>query len=158
MGFYKKGSGRPSLTWPESVDEALCYGWIDGVRKSVDAESYTIRFTPRKVDSYWSAVNTARVAELTKAGRMAPPGAAAFARRDAKRTQRYAYERTAAELSAADRKRFQADPAAWTFFRAQAPSYQRVVTWWVVSAKKDETRRRRLEALIAASARGKRLS
>ena len=157
VGFHKKQSGRPSLTWPESVDEALCFGWIDGVRKRVDEVSYTIRFTPRQSASFWSAVNTRRVAELMKAGRMRPAGLAAFERRDPGRTLRYSYERAAARLAPAEERLMKASPAAWAFFRAQAPSYQAMATWWVVSARKDETRRRRLEGLIAACARGKRL-
>jgi len=155
VGFYKKESGRPSLTWPESVGEALCFGWIDGVRKRVDETSYTIRFTPRKADSFWSAVNTRRVAELTKAGRMAPAGLRAFERRDQERTNRYSYERAAAKLTPAEVRRMK-ESGGWEFFQSLPPSYRRSVTWWVVSAKKDDTRRRRLETVIAASARGQR--
>jgi uncharacterized protein YdeI (YjbR/CyaY-like superfamily) len=157
VGFYKKESGRPSITWPESVDEALCFGWIDGVRKSVDPASYKIRFTPRKPDSIWSAVNTRRVAALKKAGRMAAAGLAAFARRDAKRTRQYSYERAAARFTPAEERLFKAARPAWDFFRAQPPSYQRVCAWYLASAKKEETRRRRLETLIEASARGRRI-
>jgi uncharacterized protein YdeI (YjbR/CyaY-like superfamily) len=157
VGFYKKESGRPSLTWPESVDEALCFGWIDGVRKRVDEISYTIRFTPRKAGSFWSPVNTRRVAELTKAGKMAPAGVAAFERRDHQRTRRYSYERTTARLTPAEARLMKASPGAWEFLRAQAPSYQRLAAWFVASARKPETRRRRLERLIAVCARGKRL-
>ncbi len=156
VGFYKKESGRPSLTWPESVDEALCFGWIDGVRKSVDETSYTIRFTPRKPDSFWSAINTRRVADLTKAGRMAPAGLRAFERRDRERTNRYSYERAAAQLTPAEERRFKERPRAWEFFQTLPPSYRRTVIWWVVSAKKDETRRRRLETVVAAAAKGQR--
>ena len=157
VGFYKKDSGRPSITWPESVDEALCFGWIDGVRKSVDESRYKIRFTPRKPESIWSAVNTRRVAALKKAGRMAAAGLAAFARRDAARTQQYSYERAAAKLRPEEERLFKAARPAWEFFRAQPPSYQRICAWYLASAKKDETRRRRLEALIDASARGRRI-
>jgi uncharacterized protein YdeI (YjbR/CyaY-like superfamily) len=157
VGFYKKESGRPSMTYPEALDEALCHGWIDGVRKTVDATSYTSRFTPRKLDSFWSVVNTRRVAELKKTGRMEAPGLAAFSRRDRKRTKQYSYERGAARLTPAEERRFKAEARAWEFFRAQAPSYQRVATWYVASAKKDETRRRRLDALIALCAGGERL-
>ena len=157
VGFHKKDSGRPSVTYPEALDEALCFGWIDGVRKNVDATSYKIRFTPRKVDSFWSVVNTRRVAELTKAGRMQAGGLAAFARRDRARTRQYSYERGAAKLTPAEERRFKQEAKAWAFFRAQPPSYQRIGAWYLASAKREETRRKRLEALVAASARGERL-
>ena len=155
VGFRKKGSGRPSLTWPESVDEALCFGWIDGLRKSVDAESYTIRFTPRRAGSTWSAINVARMAELTAAGRVRPAGREAFAERSAARTGIYSYEnRKAARLDGALLRRFRAQARAWRHFQAQPAWYRGTATWWIVSAKKQETRLRRLEKLIAASARG----
>jgi uncharacterized protein YdeI (YjbR/CyaY-like superfamily) len=157
VGFHKKGSGRPSITWPESVDEALCFGWIDGVRYRIDDTSYRIRFTPRKPRSVWSLVNVKRVAELKKLGRMAAAGLAAFAKADPKRSRIYSYERQNATLDAASEKRFRANKNAWAFFKAQAPSYQRLTTYWVVSAKREETRRRRLVALIAGSAAGRRL-
>lgn len=158
VGFHKVGTGTPSITWPESVDEALCFGWIDGVRKRIDDERYTIRFTPRKPRSTWSAVNVARVAELTREGRMQPAGLAAFARRAEERTAIYAHERTKdAELGPADERAFRANAAAWAFFQAQAPSYRRTVIHWVVSAKRDETRRRRLAKLIETSAQGRRM-
>jgi uncharacterized protein YdeI (YjbR/CyaY-like superfamily) len=156
VGFHRKESGRPSLTWPESVDEALCFGWIDGVRKRVDETSYTIRFTPRRPGSFWSVVNTARVAELTKAGRMAPAGRAAFEQRDQERTNRYSYERAAARLTRAEERLFKERPRAWEFFEPLPPSYRRTVVWWVVSAKRDDTRRRRLETVITAAAKGLR--
>jgi uncharacterized protein YdeI (YjbR/CyaY-like superfamily) len=127
------------------------------VRKSVDAQSYTIRFTPRKPDSYWSAVNTRRAEALIAAGRMAPPGLAAFRRRDAKRTREYSFERAAAALRPDEEKRFRAAGAAWAFFEKQPPGYRKVAAWFVASAKKDETRRRRLDRLIATSAAGRRL-
>jgi uncharacterized protein YdeI (YjbR/CyaY-like superfamily) len=158
VGFHKTGTGTPSITWPESVDEALCFGWIDGVRKRLDDERYTIRFTPRKPRSTWSAVNVARVAELTREGRMQPAGLAAFARRAEARTAIYAYERTkAAELGAAEERAFRANAAAWEFFQAQAPSYRRRATHWVVSAKQDETRRRRLAKLVEGSEQARRI-
>jgi uncharacterized protein YdeI (YjbR/CyaY-like superfamily) len=157
VGFHKKATGRPSLTWAESVDEALCFGWIDGVRKTVDEASYTIRFTPRKPGSFWSVVNTRRVAELTRTGRMTPAGRSAFERRDAKRTRRYSYERATARLTPAEQRLMKGRPGAWEFFRAQAPSYQRTMAWWLASARRDDTRRRRVEALIDACAAGKRL-
>jgi uncharacterized protein YdeI (YjbR/CyaY-like superfamily) len=157
VGYYKKDSGRPSLTWPESVDEALCFGWIDGIRKSLDEASYKIRFSPRKPGSYWSAVNVRRVAALKKAGRMAAAGLAAFGRRDQARTEQYSYERATAALTPAEQRVFRARPEAWKFFRSRPPGYQRIASWYVVSARKDETRRRRLEHLIAVSARGGRI-
>ena len=153
VGFYKKGSGKPSVTWPESVDEALSFGWIDGVRRRIDDESYTIRFTPRKKTSTWSAVNVARVAELTRLGRMRPAGLAAFEARAAAKTGIYAYEnRHAAVLEPKQEKLFEANRAAWTFFAAQPPWYRKTAIWWVVSAKKAETRDRRLATLIEESA------
>lgn len=156
VGYYKKGSGRPSLTWPESVDEALCFGWIDGIRKSIDEVSYAIRFTPRKVDSTWSAVNIKRVEELTALGLMRPAGLAAFEKRVKEKSGIYAYEqRQAAELSQAQTAQFRANPAAWEFFQSQPPSYRKAAVWWVVSAKKEETGQKRLAALIADSAQGR---
>jgi len=157
VGFHKKGTGRPSITWPEAVDEALCFGWIDGVRYRVDEISYRIRFTPRKPKSIWSNVNVKRVAALKKLGRMAPAGLAAFAKADPKKSGIYAYERSHATLGAAYEKNFKANKKAWAFFKAQAPWYQRTLTYWVVSAKREETRRRRLAALIADSEAGRRL-
>jgi uncharacterized protein YdeI (YjbR/CyaY-like superfamily) len=156
VGFYKRGTGRPSLTWPESVDEALCFGWIDGVRRRIDEESYEIRFTPRKAESTWSRVNVERMAELERAGRVAPAGRAAFARRSEKRSGTYSYEqRHRAKLDAASERRFRAARAAWKWFEAQAPGYRRTAIFWVVSAKREETRRRRLEQLIECSAAGR---
>ena len=156
VGFHKKGSGRPSITWPESVDQALCFGWIDGVRRRVDDATYSIRFTPRKARSNWSAVNVKRVAELTEQGLMRPAGVAAFERRSDDKTAIYAYEqRKAAELDPEQERRFKADEGAWTWFQAQPPSYRRTATYWVISATKQETRQRRLERLIADSAAGR---
>jgi len=153
VGFHKKGSGKPSITWPEAVDEALCYGWIDGVRKSIDSESYTIRFTPRRKRSNWSAVNVARVTELTRLGLMRPAGLKAFEERAPERTGIYAYEqRHLAELGDEYERAFRANERAWAFFQAQPPGYRKTATWWVVSAKKEETRRRRLATLIEDSA------
>jgi uncharacterized protein YdeI (YjbR/CyaY-like superfamily) len=154
VGFYKRGTGRPSMTWPESVDQALCFGWIDGVRKRVDEHSYTIRFTPRKRTSAWSRVNVARVAELTEEGLMRPAGIAAFEARTAEGT--YSYEqRDAAAFDAERERRFRADDAAWAWFSAQAPWYRRTATHWVMSAKREETRDRRLAQLIEDSAAGR---
>lgn len=156
VGFHKKGSGRPSLTWPESVDEALAFGWIDGVRKRLDETSYTIRFTPRRPGSTWSAVNVGRVEDLTATGRMQPPGLAAFAARRADRTGTYTYERTS-ELDPESTRRFQSEPQAWAFFSTQPPGYRRKAIGWVTSAKREETRQRRLGELIADSAAGRRI-
>jgi uncharacterized protein YdeI (YjbR/CyaY-like superfamily) len=157
VGFHKKASGTPSITWPESVDEALCYGWIDGIRKSLGPTSYMIRFTPRRPGSIWSTVNTKRARELMRLGRMRAAGRAAFERRSEARTSIYAYEQRGQELSGAYARRFKANAAAWKFFQAQPPGYRRVVSWWVVSAKKEETRLKRLEQLIADSAAGRRI-
>jgi uncharacterized protein YdeI (YjbR/CyaY-like superfamily) len=158
VGFYRKGSGRPSITWPESVDEALCFGWIDGIRRGIDDESYSIRFTPRKPTSNWSSVNIARVAELEKEGRMRPAGRAAFERRSEKRSGIYSYERRqAAKLDPAQQREFEAQPAAWAFFEQQPKGYRQTATHWVVSAKRPETRAKRLATLIEDSAAGRRL-
>ena len=158
VGFYRKDSGRPSITWPESVDEALCFGWIDGIRKKVDDESYKIRFTPRRSKSTWSAVNIARVAVLTCEGRMQPGGVAAFSRREESNSVKYAFEnRESAKLSADDEREFRRDPAAWEFFKCQPAGYRRLGSWWVISAKRPETRHTRLERLIAASRAGRRI-
>lgn len=158
VGFYKKGSGRPSITWPESVDEALCVGWIDGLRKTIDMESYKIRFTPRKTTSNWSAVNIGRAKELTKEGRVRPAGLKAFEARKEEKSGIYAYEnRKLAVLGKAAEKRFRARSKAWNFFQSQPASYRQTLIWWVVSAKKEETRRGRLEKLIAASGAGLRV-
>ena len=156
VGYYKKGSGKPSITWPESVDEALCFGWIDGVRKTIDDTSYTIRFTPRKARSTWSAVNMKRVEELTRLGRMHPAGLKAFEERSEAKTGVYAYEqRQAAELGEEFERQFRANEQAWAFFQAQPAGYRRTATWWVISAKKDETRRKRLATLIEDSENGR---
>jgi len=159
VGFHKRATGRPSITWPESVDEALCFGWIDGLRRSFDAASYMIRFTPRREGSTWSAVNVRRVAVLKREGRMQPAGLKAFAKRRADKTAVASYERRrAATLPAAMARRFRAARGAWAFFRDQAPWYQRTAMHWVVSAKKPETRERRLATLIADSAAGRRIA
>jgi uncharacterized protein YdeI (YjbR/CyaY-like superfamily) len=158
VGFHKKGSGRPSLTWPESVDQALCFGWIDGVRRSLGEHSYTIRFTPRKTRSTWSAINIKRARELIEEGLMNPAGLAAFERRSDDRSRIYSYEqRKEAKLDPAAEKEFRANRKAWAFFSEQAPSYRRTATHWVISAKKEDTRRRRLKTLIEDSAAGRTL-
>jgi uncharacterized protein YdeI (YjbR/CyaY-like superfamily) len=159
VGFYKKGTGRPSITYQEALDEALCFGWIDGVRKSVDSDSYTIRFTPRNSKSIWSAVNIKRVRELEKLRLMQPPGLAAFQARADEKSAVYSYEqRRNPKLDAAHEKKLKANIKAWVFFQAQPPSYRRIATWWIVSAKREETRLKRLETLIEDSAHGRMLA
>jgi uncharacterized protein YdeI (YjbR/CyaY-like superfamily) len=151
-GFYKKDSGQPSMTWPESVDAALCFGWIDGVRRRIDDASYSIRFTPRKPRSIWSAVNIRRMQELTAVQRVEAAGAKAFAARSEERSAVYAFEQQNVAFDEAQQKLFRANKAAWRFFEAQAPWYRRTATWWVISAKRAETKTKRLETLIEDSA------
>ncbi len=158
VGFHKRGSGKPSITWPESVDEALCVGWIDGVRRTIDATSYTIRFTPRRPGSMWSAINIAKMKELTAVGRMKPAGLAVFAARRADRSGYSAEQRMSAAFAPEQEKRFRKNARAWRFFSAQPRGYRGLATFWVVSAKKDETRERRLATLIADSTAGRRLA
>ena len=156
VGLYKKASGRPSVTWPEVVDEALCFGWIDGVRRSLGPDSYVNRITPRRPRSNWSAVNIKRVGELIEAGRMTPAGLAAFEARTDDRSAIYSYEqRRAATLEPDQEERFRAAAAAWEWFQARPPSYRRAAIHWVVSAKRPETRERRLQTLIEDSAAGR---
>ena len=157
VGFYKTGSGRPSITWPEAVDEALCFGWIDGVRYRVDDASYKIRFTPRKAGSVWSAVNVKRVEALTAEGRMRPAGLRAYEARKENRSGVYSYEQRRDAFDAPYEAVLRADPAAWAFFSAQPPSYRRAAVWWVVSAKQEATRLRRLARLVELSAAGERI-
>lgn len=157
MGFYKKDSGEASISWPKSVDEALCYGWIDGVRKSVDDISYTIRFTPRKTTSIWSLVNIKKVELLTAEGRMQAAGIQAFAARKENKSGIYAFEQKPADLPEAFEKIFRKNKAAWSFFQAQSPSYRKTLIWGGVSAKKETTQKSRLDKLIEASARNLRL-
>jgi len=158
VGFFRKETGRPSITWPESVDEALCFGWIDGIRKKVDPESYKIRFTPRCAKSVWSAVNIGRVAVLAAESRMHAAGHAAFARREEQNSRKYSFEnRATAKLSPADEREFRQHPAAWKFFQAQPPGYRRLASWWIVSAKRPETRRARLQRLIEVSQAKRRI-
>jgi uncharacterized protein YdeI (YjbR/CyaY-like superfamily) len=158
VGFYKKDSGRASITWPESVDEALSFGWIDGKRKTIDEISYTIRFTPRKARSNWSAVNVKRMAVLITEGRVRPMGLAAFEKRAAERTGIYAYEnRKSAVLDPEAEREFRRNKKAWAYFEAEAPSYRQQAMWWVITAKREETRRSRLATLIDDSAHGRRI-
>jgi len=156
LGFHKKDSGKKSITYSEALDEALCFGWIDGVRKSLNETSYTIRFTPRKAKSIWSLVNVNHVERLKKEGRMAEPGMRAYALRDPKRTGIYAFENRPREFSPEFEKKFRANKKAWEFFQSEPPSIRKVCIFWVMSAKKDETRLRRLEQLIESSANGVR--
>jgi len=159
VGFHKIGTGMPSLTWPESVDEALCFGWIDGVRKRINEISYQIRFTPRKPDSIWSAVNVARVQALIAQGRMRPAGLAAFARRRQCKTGVYSYEQAGtSELTAGEIRGFRRNRPAWHYFEACPPGYRKTVLHWVTRAKQPATRARRLARLEAACASGQRLN
>jgi uncharacterized protein YdeI (YjbR/CyaY-like superfamily) len=158
VGFYKTSSGKPSITWPESVDEALCFGWIDGVRRSLGDEAYSIRFTPRKPTSIWSAINVAKIGALRKANKMRPAGEAAFAKRTDAKTGVYSFERSeAAQLSPAQAATLAANKKAHAWFTAQAPSYQRAATHWVISAKQEVTRDKRLAELTRCSAAGERI-
>jgi len=155
VGFYKKDSGRPSITWPESVDEALCFGWIDGLRKSHDEVSYKIRFSPRKPTSNWSARNIERVEEMIRQKRMRPSGMRAYKARLEHKTAVYSYEqRHEAVFSEEFEKQFRSNARAWEYFESMPPGYQRTATYWVMTAKREDTRKRRLEALINDSADG----
>jgi uncharacterized protein YdeI (YjbR/CyaY-like superfamily) len=158
VGFYKTKSGRPSLTWPQSVDEALCFGWIDGIRRSIDEISYRIRFTPRRARSIWSSVNVRRAEELIAAGRMQTPGLEAFRRRREDRARQYSFEQGVVSLGDEFEALFRAEAKAWAFFETQPPSYRRTATWWVISAKRPDTRRKRLNTLISDSAAGLRIA
>lgn len=151
VGFYKTGCGKPSITWPQSVDEALCFGWIDGVRKRIDDESYTIRFTPRRSTSIWSRVNIERVAVLTQQGRMMPPGLRAFAARRESKSGVYSHETRPDKLTEPYASMLAKNASARKFFAQQAPSYQRAAIWWVISAKKEATRSKRAQALVELS-------
>lgn len=157
VGFYKVGSGRPSMTWPESVDQALCFGWIDGVRKRYDDDSYTIRFSPRRPTSIWSRINIDKAEKLIDAGLMKPAGLAAFKRRSDDRSRIYEYENTPKQFSPEIEKTFRANKKAWEFLTSQAPSYQRLIIHYIMSAKQEKTRLSRLEKAMTASAEGKRL-
>ena len=154
VGFHKKDSGKKSITYPQALDEALCFGWIDGVRRRLDETSYTIRFTPRKPKSIWSNVNVRHAERLKKEGRMAEPGLKAYALRDPKRTGIYAFENEAREFSPEFEKKFRANKPAWEFFQSEPPSIRRTCIFWVMSAKKEETRLRRLDFLIDSASKG----
>ena len=157
VGLYKKDSGRQSVTYHEALDEALSVGWIDGVRKSLAGDSYTIRFTPRRKGSYWSRVNTARAQALVAQKRMTPAGLTAFEARDRSKTRKYSFEREAASFDPAQVRAFKANRQAWAFFEQQPPGYRKVATFWVVSARLDATRARRLAALIHECEKGRRI-
>jgi uncharacterized protein YdeI (YjbR/CyaY-like superfamily) len=158
VGFHKKDTGKPSITWPQSVDQALCYGWIDGIRKSLGAESYVIRFTPRRRGSIWSLINTRRATELIADGLMRAAGKRAFEARDAAKSGVYSFEqKTPARLPPAAKKRFMANEAAWEFFESQPPGYRNIAIRYVVSAKQEVTRDRRLGLLIKDSEAGRRI-
>jgi uncharacterized protein YdeI (YjbR/CyaY-like superfamily) len=156
VGYYRRDCGKPSITWQESVDEALCFGWIDGIRKKVSDEAYTNRFTPRRADSNWSAINIAKVAELTKQKRMRAAGLAAFAKRSGAKSRIYTYERVSAEFEPVIGRTFKANKKAWAFFHAQPPYYRKLMTGWVNGAKQEETRLRRLDKLMATCESGRR--
>jgi uncharacterized protein YdeI (YjbR/CyaY-like superfamily) len=157
VGFYTKDSGKPSITWPESVDQALCFGWIDGIRKRVDEISYQIRFTPRRRGSIWSATNIKSAKKLVSQKQMRPAGLKAFAARIENKSGIYSYEQRTTELSEPYAKLLKKNKAAWNFFEKQPPSYRKMIGWWIISAKKEETRMARLAKLISESGKGKRL-
>jgi uncharacterized protein YdeI (YjbR/CyaY-like superfamily) len=157
VGFYKKETGKPSMTWPQSVDEALCYGWIDGMRKGVDDESYTIRFSPRTAQSTWSAINIRRAEELIEEGRMRAAGLKAFEARKENRSGIYSYEQRKERLDEPYQATLKRNKKAWEFYQATPASYRRAANWWVVSAKQEATRLKRLATLIELSAQGKRI-
>lgn len=158
IGFFKKSSGKPSISYQEALDQALCFGWIDGVRRSLDDASYTTRFTPRRRRSIWSQVNTRRVGELSRLGLMHPAGLKTFEERDPELTNRYSSEQATVTLSPEYEEIFRANRQAWEFFQAQPPSYRRPATWWVMSAKREETKVKRLNILIQDSHDGRRLA
>jgi uncharacterized protein YdeI (YjbR/CyaY-like superfamily) len=155
--LYKVGTDKPSMTWPQSVDQALCFGWIDGVRKSIDKESYCIRFTPRKKNSIWSAINIKKIEELQKAGQMKPEGQKAFDFRTENRSRIYSHEKEPSKLAPYFEKQFKMNDKAWEFFNNQAPSYKKVMIHWIMSAKQEKTQIARLEKTIAISEQLKRM-
>jgi uncharacterized protein YdeI (YjbR/CyaY-like superfamily) len=157
VGYYKKDSGKPSITWPESVDEALCFGWIDGIRKSIDDISYAIRFTPRRPNSTWSSINIARARALIEQGQMQPAGLKAYQVKRENKSGIYSYEQRGAELVEPYNQLLKKNKAACEFFQAQPASYRKAISWWIISAKKEETRLKRLEKLMAYSIQGQRM-
>jgi uncharacterized protein YdeI (YjbR/CyaY-like superfamily) len=158
VGYYKKDSGRPSMTWPESVDEALCFGWIDGIRRARNAQSYTIRFTPRRQRSTWSAINVRRAKAMIKEGRMTPAGNAAFRKRKANRIGVYSYEQRPVDLTPPYRNLLRRNTSAWKFYQSQPPSYRKAAAWWILSAAREETRAKRLQQLLIDSEKGLRIA
>lgn len=155
VGYYKKPTGRPSIDWPQSVDQALCFGWIDGLRRSIDEESYKIRFTPRRKSSHWSAKNLSRMPELIEAGLMTPPGLAVYEARKPGKEKQASFEQPAsAQLPKEYEKELRSNPAGWAYWQKARPSYRKQVTWWVVSAKREATRQRRLAILVESCANG----
>ncbi|MCW5873837.1 MAG: YdeI/OmpD-associated family protein [Anaerolineales bacterium] len=157
VGMYKKHTGKPSITWPQVVDEVLCFGWIDGIRKGIDADSYMNRITPRRKNSNWSAINLKRVEELKALGLMQPAGLKAHAERNHSRTQQYSSEQREVVFPAELLSQFKKHKPAWAFFSAQPPSYRKTITWWVISAKREDTRQKRLARLIELSASQQRM-
>jgi uncharacterized protein YdeI (YjbR/CyaY-like superfamily) len=157
VGFFKTSSSKPSMSWPESVDQALCFGWIDGVRKSIDEESYQIRFTPRKTSSIWSAINIKKAEALTAKGLMYPAGIAAFEKRKEHRSKIYSYENEPAQLPAAFEKKLKANKKAWTFFNTMPPTYKKTAIHHIVTAKQEVTKIKRFNELIEASEAGKKI-
>jgi uncharacterized protein YdeI (YjbR/CyaY-like superfamily) len=155
VGFYKKSSNKPSITYQEALDEALCFGWIDSIRRSIDDISYTIRFTPRKPKSYWSMVNIKRVMELKKLGRMKPSGLKTFRARDREKSEKYSFERRNVKLNPSYERKLKANEKAWDYFQSKPPSYQKPAIWWIMSAKQEETRLKRLARLIEDSENGR---
>ena len=158
VGFYKVDSGKPSMTWSQSVDQALCYGWIDGVRRSIDKESYCIRFTPRRATSIWSAINIKKVNELTKLDLMAPAGEKAFSLRKDDKSNIYSYENEPVLLDLMSEKEFKKNKIAWDFFMKQAPSYKKLMIHWIMNAKQEKTKNTRLEKMIKISGEQKRMT
>jgi uncharacterized protein YdeI (YjbR/CyaY-like superfamily) len=157
VGFYKVGGEKPSITWSQSVDQALCFGWIDGVRKSIDKESYCIRFTPRRSTSIWSAINIRKVEELSKAGLMKPEGQKAFELRTENKSRIYSHEKEPVDLAPNFKRQFKKNKLAWDFFAGQAPSYRKVMIHWIMTAKQEKTRLSRLEKTIGISGQQKRM-
>lgn len=158
VGFYKVDSGKPSMSWSQSVDQALCFGWIDGVRKSIDKESYSIRFTPRRNTSNWSAINIKKIEDLTKAGLMKPAGLKAFSLRKENKSEIYSYENGTIFLDSNYEIQFRENKKAWDFFMKQAPSYRKAIMRWIMSAMQEKTRQSRLEKTIKESEQQKRVT
>lgn len=157
IGFYKVSTGIPSITWSQSVDEALCFGWIDGIRKSLDEESYSIRFTPRRAKSIWSAVNIKKVEKLLREGLMKPAGIEIFEKREKKNSNIYSFEKGAVKFSKEFERKFKSNKKAWNFFQQQVPSYKKPAINWVMSAKQEATRKRRLDTLVNDSEAGQKI-